>query len=81
MDQQAPDVEKWAMDRSVSNMLHYYRNSLLSLMKNGVIVDSVPQGTRRRLCEHGILRRFGSKFELTELGSELLKVVDASESK
>jgi len=43
-------------------------------------VDSVPQGTRRRLCEHGILRRFGSKFELTELGSELLKVVDASEA-
>ena len=81
MDQQAPDVEKWAMDRSVSNMLHYYWNSLLGLMKNGVIVDSVPQGTRRRLCEHGILRRFGSKFELTELGSELLKVVDASEAK
>ena len=69
------------MDRSVSNMLHYYRSSLLSLGENGVIVDSVPQGTRRRLCEHGILRRFGSKFELTELGSELLKAVDASEAK
>ena len=80
MDQQAQDVEEWAMDRSVSNMLHYYRNSLRSLRKNGVIVDEMPQGTRKRLCEHGILRRFGSKFELTELGSELLEAVDASEA-
>ena len=80
MDQQAPDFEDWAMDRSIGNMIHYYRNPLLSLRKNGVIVDSIPQGTRKRLCEHGILRRFGSKFELTELGSELLEAVDASEA-
>ena len=81
MDQLPAEVEKWTINKSVSNMIHYYWNPLLGLRRGGVIVDSVPQGTRRRLCEHGIIRRFGSKFELTELGAERLKVVGASETK
>jgi hypothetical protein len=72
------EAEDWALDKSISNMLHYYRNALLRLRTGGAIVDLVPQGTRKRLCEYGVIRKFGTKFELTELGTELLQVGGAT---
>ena len=66
--------DKWAMDKSVSNMLEFFRSDLLGLMKGRIIVDTIPSGTRKRLVEHGVLRKFGSKFELTERGLQLLSV-------
>ena len=66
--------DKWAMYKSVSNMLEFFRSDLLGLTKGRIIVDTIPLGTRKRLVEHGVLRKFGSKFELTERGLQLLSV-------
>lgn len=72
MEKAKRDLESWALDRSISNMLDYYRSALLGLMKGRTIVDSIPQGTRNSLVEYGVIRKFGSKFELTNRGTELL---------
>jgi len=66
--------DKWALYKSVSNMLEFFRSDLLGLTKGRIIVDTIPSGTRKRLVEHGVLRKFGSKFELTERGLQLLSV-------
>ena len=55
-------------------MLEFFRSDLLGLMKGRIIVDTIPSGTRKRLVEHGVLRKFGSKFELTDRGLRLLSV-------
>ena len=59
---------------NVHNLLNYYRNELLGLIKGKKLVDSVSFGTRKRLIEYGILRRFGSKYELTDQGLALLNL-------
>ena len=66
------EIEDWAEEKSVRNMLQYYRKALVSLKNGGCIVDSVPLGTRKLLAEYGIIRRFGNKFELTKRGVELI---------
>ena len=66
--------DKWVTNKSVSNMLEFFRSDLLGLTKGRIIVDTIPSGTRKRLVEHGVLRKFGSKFELTERGLQLLSV-------
>ena len=58
---------------NVHNILEYYRKELSGLIVGKKIVDSISFGTRKRLIEYGVLRRFGSKFELTDRGLELLK--------
>lgn len=50
---------------NVRNMLIFYRNESLGLIKGNNLVDSISFGTRKRLIEYGVLRRFGSKYELT----------------
>ena len=67
------DLDKWSLDKSIENMVEYYRVSLLTLIEGETIVDIIPKGTRKRLLERGILVKFGSKFELTELGMKLLQ--------
>ena len=57
---------------NVRNLLTYYRNELLGLKNGNKLVDSVSFGTRKRMIEYGILRRFGSKYELTDRGLTLL---------
>jgi hypothetical protein len=76
MDPLIAEPENWAMEKSVRNMLEFFSADLLGLMKGRIIVDAIPLGTRKRFVEHGILRKFGSKFELTERGRQLLTVVD-----
>jgi len=68
----AIEIGDWAEEKSVSNMLRYYRKALVALKNGECIVDSVPLGTRKMLAEYGIIRRFGNKFELTKLGLELI---------
>ena len=55
-----------------SNMLDFYRKELLGLLDGKKIIDSISKGTRKRLIEYGVLRKFGSKFELTDQGLKLL---------
>jgi len=67
------DIDKWSSVRSVENMIEYYRASLLGSKDGEIIVDSIPKGTRKRLLEFGVLRKFGTRFELTDLGMKLLR--------
>ncbi len=76
MDSLIAEPENWAIEKSIRNMLEFFSADLLGLMKGRIIVDKIPLGTRKRFVEHGILRKFGSKFELTERGRYLLTVVD-----
>ena len=62
----------WIADKSVLNMLGYYRSDLKRLLKGEFKICQIPLGTKKRFVEHGILRKFGSKFELTEYGRQLL---------
>lgn len=73
MNQAQTDMDKWSSDRSVENMIEYYRTSLLGSKDGEIIVDSIPKGTRKRLLEFGVLRKFGTRFELTDLGMKLLQ--------
>ena len=36
-------------------------------------IDPIPLCTRKRFVESGVLRRFGSRYELTERGQGLLR--------
>ena len=66
-----PKVEI-SIDKSILNMLDFYREPIMALKDNGRSCGSIPTGTRRRLIESGVLRKFGSKYELTKMGYELL---------
>jgi hypothetical protein len=64
--------DDWTDNLNMRNMLDYYRKELSGLIEGKKIVDSLSLGTRKRLIEYGVLRKFGSKFELTDQGMELL---------
>lgn len=66
------ETEKWTFYKSIINMLDFYRTELLGLLKGKNIVNLIPLGTRMRFIETGILRRFGTKFELTDRGKMML---------
>jgi len=70
--------ENWLQYKSVFNMLYFYRKELRSLISGKMITHVIPKGTRERLVEHGVLRKFGSRFELTDQGKELLHKVHVS---
>jgi len=54
-------------------MVHFYRDSLRGLLKGDTSLGSVPMGNRKRFIASGVVRRFGSRYELTEIGSLLLR--------
>jgi hypothetical protein len=60
------------LDRSLINMVQFYGDSLRALLKGETSLESVPLGNRKRFLASGIIRRFGSRYELTEIGSRLL---------
>jgi hypothetical protein len=70
----APSIDEEAsiIDVNRLNMLDFYRKELLDLIKGKLIVDSVPLGTRRRLIEYGVLRKFGTNYEVTFRGLNYL---------
>jgi hypothetical protein len=59
-------------DRSLLNMINFYRDHLQALLRGETSLKSIPLGNRKRFLASGIVRRFGSRYELTETGSELL---------
>jgi hypothetical protein len=64
--------DDWTDKLNLRNMLDFYRKELSGLLAGKKIVDSVSLGTRKRLIEYGVLRKFGSNFELTDKGMALL---------
>ena len=64
--------ETYDQDINVRNMLAFYREELLGLSHGEFIINSIPQGTRRHLIESGVIRKFGSKYEVTDTGLKLL---------
>ena len=70
--------ENWSQYKSVLNMLYFYRKELRSLISGKLITYVIPKGTRGRLVEQGVLRKFRSRFELTDQGIELLCKVDVN---
>ena len=64
----------WTDNLNEHNLLNFYRNELLGLREGIKLIDSVSLGARKRLIEYGILRRFGSKYELTDRGLALLNL-------
>ena len=66
--------DDWTDNLNEHNLLKYYRNELLGLIKGITLIDTVSLGARKRLIEYGILRRFGSKYELTDRGLTLLNL-------
>ena len=53
-------------------MIHFYRDSLQALLRGETSLESIPLGNRKRFLASGVVRRFGTRYELTETGSELL---------
>ena len=64
--------DDWTDNLNMRNMLDFYRKELSGLLAGKKIVDSISLGTRKRLIEYGVLRKFGSNFELTDQGMHLL---------
>jgi len=72
------DPEEPAPDRNTLNMVDYYGDALRSLAEGRTPIDPIPLCTRKRFVEIGVLRRFGSRYELTEAGRGLLRERSAS---
>ena len=70
------ETKNWAFYKSIVNMLGYYRTELKGLVKGKNIVGSIPLGTRKRFIDYGILKKFGTKFELTNIGREMLHAIE-----
>ncbi len=64
--------EDWTDKLNMRNMIDFYSEELSGLLGGKKIVDSVSLGARTRLIEYGVLRKFGSKYELTDQGMELV---------
>lgn len=67
------DPEESHPDRNTLNMVEYYRDALQGLADGLTPIDPIPLCTRKRFVESGVLRRFGSRYELTETGRGLLR--------
>ena len=59
-------------DRNTLNMVDYYRDALQGLTEGHTSLEPIPLCTRKRFVESGVLRRFGSRYELTDEGRRLL---------
>ncbi len=65
-------IEPGDLDRNLLNMVHFYKDSLQGLIDGQTSLESIPLGNRRRFIEQGVVRKFGSRYELTEIGLGLL---------
>ena len=65
-------IEPGNLDRNLLNMVHFYKDSLQGLIDGQTSLESIPLGNRRRFIEQGVVRKFGSRYELTETGLGLL---------
>ena len=67
------DPEEPAPDKNTLNMVDYYRDALRDLAEERTPIDPIPLCTRKRFIESGVLRRFGSRYEITETDRGLLR--------
>ena len=67
------DPEEPAPDRNTLNMVDYYGDALRCLAEGRTSLDTIPLCNRKHFVESGVLRRFGSRYELTEAGHGLLR--------
>jgi hypothetical protein len=67
------DPEEPAPDKNILNMVDYYRDALKDLAEGRTVLDPIPLCARKRFVKSGVLRRFGSRYELTDTGQELLQ--------
>ncbi len=67
------DSEESPPDRNTLNMVEYYRDALQGFADERTPIDPIPLCPWKRFVESGVLRRFGSRYELTETGRELLQ--------
>jgi hypothetical protein len=65
--------EEPSPDRNTLNMVDYYRDALQGFADGLTPIDPIPLCTRKRFVESGVLRRFGSRYELTVTGQGLLR--------
>ena len=61
--------------RSRENLVGMFRKELLKVVEGYNCIDLLPNGVRRRMRGDGILRKAGSKYEVTALGREMLAVI------
>lgn len=74
------DPAEPAPDRNTLNMVDYYGDALRGLAEGRTSLDTIPLCNRKRFVESGVLRRFGSRYELTEAGHRLLRGRERSAS-
>jgi hypothetical protein len=67
------DPEEPSPDRNTLNMVDYYKDALQGFADGLTPIDPIPLCTRKRFVESGVLRRFGSRYELTVTGQGLLR--------
>ena len=61
------------IDRSILNMVEFYIDALMGLLEDQTSLYEIPKGNRKRFVESGVLRRFGSRYEITEVGEILVR--------
>jgi len=64
--------EDFLEQRSRENLVDIHREELLKVLEGHNCVDLIPTGVRRQLKKYGVLKKFGSKYTVTELGREML---------
>ena len=57
--------------RNRENLVYTYREELHKIIK-GHNCKVIPSSVRHRMREYGILKKFGNKYRVTQLGKELL---------
>jgi len=59
--------------RSTENLIEIYRQELLRILSGENCFKLLPRSVRRRLGDYGILKRFGSRYEVTTKGKKMLR--------
>jgi predicted methyltransferase len=64
--------EDFIKKRSRENLVEFYREEFLKVIDGHNCGGLIPLHVRRRLRKEGILKKFGSKYTVTQLGREML---------
>ena len=64
--------EDFIRKRSRDNLVEFYREEFLKVIDDNNCRDFMHHRVRQRLMKEGILKKFGSKYTVTQLGREML---------
>ncbi|MCW4048541.1 MAG: hypothetical protein NWE89_02275 [Candidatus Bathyarchaeota archaeon] len=64
--------EDFIKRRNRENLIEFYREELLLVLEGRNSRDFMPLGVRRRLSKYGVLKKFGSRYLVTQLGMKIL---------